>query len=182
MKKYLTQKDSVRYIDVLDDLVLTYNRRPHRSLESMSPLEADKRRNEGKVLGIALKKWAKIEKKRKKPKFKVGDVVRIKTLAPKVGYSSRAYAKQFKPEYFEIERINERLPIPLYFLKSQDTLESIRGGFYSNELSLARSRVYRVERVIRFRGRGARREALVKWKYFGPQHNSWIPASDLTRI
>lgn len=180
--KYLTHTDGLRYIDALEDLVLTYNRRPHRSLKNMSPLEADKASNSGQVLAAAMEKWRRVEKRRKGAQLSVGDVVRIKTVAHKVATTSRAYAQQFKGEYFEVERVSTKMPIPLYFLKSQDTGESIRGGFYSNELSRVRSNVYRIDSILRYRGRGRRREALVRWRYFGPEHDSWIPASDVTRI
>ena len=176
--KYLTDKETLRYIDVLPQLVETYNNRKHRALAyQFSPNEADLPRNEPEVLGIHRARIQKV--KRKKPKFKVGDIVRVKTDSRVIDTAKRAYAEQFRGEYFTIFRVNTRLPIPLYYLRSNNTNEEIRGGFYAEELQRVQGNVYKIEAVLRRRVRRRRREALVKWKYFGPEHNSWIPERDL---
>ena len=175
--KYLTDRETLRYVDVLPQLVSTYNKRGHRSLEYHSPAEADKVRNEELIRGVHMRRYASV--RRKKPTHQLGDMVRIKTNAKAIVSSRRSYAEQFHGEYFRIVRINRRLPIPLFYLKSLDTGEQIRGGFYSNELSRVRGNLFKIERVIQRRTRRGRREVLVRWKYFGPQHDQWIPEQDL---
>ena len=175
--KYLSDRETTKYIDVLQDLVDTYNKRGHRSLNFMSPNEADLPQNTREVRSIALRRFSKIE--RKNTTLKVGDIVRIKKLADAPNPARRAYAQQYHGEYFKIYRINETLPIPLYHLKSMNTMEEIRSGFYSNELSPVKGDVFKIERVIRRRGVGRRREAYVKWKYFDNGWNQWIPERDI---
>ncbi len=181
--KYLTEKETTRYIDVLQNLVKTYNKRGHRSINNISPDEADLPINESEIQAIHHARYEKIAQKRKTNlPFKVGDLVRIKTLAKKVSSSNRAYAEQFKGEFFRIVRINRTLPIAMYYLRSLDTGEFIDGGFYAQELQRQRGNVYKIERVIRRRTRRGIREIFVKWKYFGPQWNEWIPETNVVAV
>lgn len=181
--KHLSARETTRYVDVLQQLVRTYNTRPHRTLEGMTPEEADRPRNEERVQAIFHDRYYKIGLRRRHSlPLKVGDMVRIKTEAKKITSSSRAYAEQFHGEYFTIARINRTLPIAMYHLRSMDTREMIRGGFYANELQRQRGDTWKVERVVQRRTRNGVRQALVKWKYFGDQWNSWIPEAELRAI
>jgi transposase InsO family protein len=180
--KYLSQNETVNYIDELSNLVKTYNERGHRTLEGMTPLEADRPENESRVQEIFHEKYEKMARNRKKPKFKIGDLVRIKTDPKKITSSARAYAEQFHGEYFNIMRINRTLPIPMYYLRSTDNGDLIEGGFYAEELQKISGDVYKIERVLEERTENGRRELKVKWKYFGEDWNEWIPAENVTRV
>ena len=179
--KYITEKERLRYVGALSKLVDTYNKRPHRTLEGMSPANADRARNEGRVQAIHHARYTKIAAKRRYPRFKVGEIVRIKTEPKKITSSARAYAEQFKGEYFRIVRINRTLPVPMYYLRSMDTDEFIKGAFYAEELQRQRGDVYKIERVIRERTRNGQRELYVKWLHFGDRWNQWIPAGNVVR-
>lgn len=181
--KYLTAKETTRYIDQLPAIVASYNKRPHRTLKGLSPKLADMPANEGLVQSIHHLRYEKIARHRKTVlPFNLGDLVRIKTEAKKVSSSNRAYAEQFHGEYFRIVRINRTLPIAMYYLRSLDTGELIQGGFYANELQRQRGDVYKIERVIRRRTRRGVREVFVKWKYFSDQWNEWIPEADIVQV
>lgn len=179
--KYMTQYESTNYIDRLPDIVRTYNKRIHSTIK-MSPEEGDRPENEQNVRAILHQKYEKISRQRRAPKLKLGAMVRVKTEPKKISSSSRSYAEQFKGEYFKIMRINMSLPIPLYYLKSMDDGELIEGGFYANELQQVRGDVFKIESQLRERRRRGRREVFVKWKYFGPQWNEWIPADSIVRV
>lgn len=178
--KYLTHVDTYRYIDHLDELVNTYNSRPSRPLEGLSPNEAEAPRNQRHVRAAAIRRWSKI--KRKSPKFAVGDRVRVKIDAHALHPERRAYAQQFKGEYFIIVDINERLPVPLYYIKSEDTEERIKEGFYAEELQRVRGDIFLIEDEIAHRRRRGVDETLVKWKYFGPRWNQWIPTAQVQQL
>ena len=182
--KYLTQKETLRYIDVLPGLVRTYNRRGHRTLQHMSPEDGDKPENEAHLQAIYHEKYAKVAQKasRIKPVFAVGDRVKVKTDAKKISSSARAYAEQFKGEWFRVIRINRTLPVPMYYLQSADTDEHIEGGFYAQELQRFRGDVYKIEAILRRRVRRGVREIYVKWKDFGPRWNEWIREDTVQRI
>lgn len=181
--KYLTQNETLRYIDKLDNIIQSYNKRGHRSLDFFSPQQADSPQNEGMIHAIHQTRYTKLAAHRRDTlPFKVGDLVRIKTDVKQVSSSRRAYAEQFKGEYFNIIRINRTLPIAMYYLRSVDTQELIRGGFYANELQRQRGDIYKIERIIRRRVRNGVREIFVKWKYFSPQWNEWIPEENIVNI
>ena len=54
--------------------------------------------------------------------------------------------------------------------------ELIKGTFYQEELQKTDQKVYRIEKVIR----KTKDKALVKWKGYPDQFNSWISLKDLT--
>ena len=57
--------------------------------------------------------------------------------------------------------------------------EEIEGTYYESELQLiAPPETFVVERVLRTRGRGRRRERFVKWRGYPDSFNSWVPDSD----
>lgn len=175
--KFLSDRETTRYIDELQNLVKTYNKRGHRNLNYLTPDEADKPENSQRVRAIATSRFAKI--KRKKPSLELGDVVRIKTDPQNVDPNRRAYAEQYQGEFFIIIRINKILPIPMYYLVSMNNNELIKDGFYSNELSKIQGDVFKIDEVLQERGRGNNKEVLVRWKFFDDRHNSWIPARNV---
>ena len=178
--KWLTDQETTRYIDQLQNFAKSYNKRGHRSLQFMSPNQADKPSNERYVRGLNMSRTSKV--RRKNPKYQLGDIVRIKTDASKISSSRRAYAEQYKGEYFVIVRINRTLPIPMYYLRSMDDQTMLEGGFYGSELSKTQGNVFKIEQVLRRRTRRGKRELFVKWKYFGPQWNEWIPEENVVEV
>lgn len=178
--KYMTEKETEKYIDKLPELVQTYNRRGHRTLEGMTPEEADLPENENRVRAIFQKRYTKLGQQARKVKFAVDDLVRIKTDPKKITSDARAYAQQFKGEYFRIVRINRTFPNPLYHLRSTDTGEDIIGGFYASELQRVRGEVYRIERVLERKVENGVRLMKVKWKHFATP--GWIRESDVVQV
>lgn len=180
--KSMTERESRRYIDVLQPLVETYNSRPHRSLQGMSPDEADLDANQDRVSSIQRERFAKILEERRPPRFRVGDTVRVK-----INFGNRfarGYEEQFSRELFRIRDINLRMPIPMYFLYSLDEEERIDGGFYGNEITLANiaEDEHRVEKILQQRRNSeGHLEYLVRWRGYGREHDSWIRATDITR-
>ena len=180
--KYLSDRESLRYIEELQNLVQSYNSRGHRSLNYMSPNDAERDENQNQVLAMATARFQKVRPKM--PRLRVGDLVRVKIDAKKITDASRAYAEQFEGEYFKIDSMNDLLPIPLYYIRSEDTGELIKGGFYAEELQRVRIRnnVFKIERILQERGRGRNKEYKVRWKWYGPQWDSWVPASTVDDV
>lgn len=176
--RYMTDKQTNRYIDILPKLVQTYNSRGHRTLNFMSPNEAENPTNLNTVRNVVFHNRGKtIMKGRKmKPRFKIGDMVRIKK--ENVTFQ-RGYHERFSREYFKIVEINHRLPVITYTVQSMNKNDVIEGGFYAEELQLVRSDTFKIEKVVKRRIRNKKREVLVKWLGFDSKHNSWIPESSL---
>lgn len=176
--KYMTENETNRYIDVLQKLVESYNKRKHRMI-GMTPLEAEQNQN-NEHLRLNLVQQKQIEKiKRKKPKYTIGSYVRI---AKQKGKFSRSYNEQMMQEIFKIKSINVSKPIPLYNLTNFDGSEDIIGGFYEFELVPVITNVYRIEKVLKKRKIRGKLQLFVKWKGFGDEHNSWIDGENVERV
>ena len=110
--RMMRHKRTYRYIDVLQNVVASYNDSPHRGLSGMAPNSVNKN-NEADV-------WAKIYLKKSdkvipKPtfQFKKGDLVRISfTKEP----FQRAYQEQFTTEVFKVVGRIIKQGIPMYKL------------------------------------------------------------------
>ena len=141
--------------------------------------------------GKSTRKFAKTRsKKRTKEgawataKFKVGHFVRISRTK---NTFERGYEKNFSEEMFKIQRVSRRQNLYTYILEELNG-EIIDEFFYTEELVLVgRERIaddqkFKVEQVIRTRGRGTNKQVLVKWVGYSDKFNFWIKTSELERI
>ena len=175
MWRYFTAKRTRRYIDVLPDLVDSYNRSKHRSIQK-KPINVTPN-NEREV-------WHTLygDRENKKPiryKFEVGDQVRISKM-------KRTFEKGYLPNFSkEIFTVSQRIPRqpPVYKLKDYDQ-EELSGTFYNEELQkvIKEDDVYEVEKILKKRGKGKNSEVFVKWLGYPAKFNSWIPASQVKDI
>ena len=182
--KYLSHTGKRRYVDVLPDLISSYNNAKHSTLEGLfSPEEADRPENETVVREIHNRRYhaimEKMEKTRKKRQFMRGDLVRIiVTKGRKVGTESRAYTPFFSDQIYQVMAIKKRMPVPRYVLRSLATLETVPGSFYANELSKVFTRLFKVERVLKTRERDGRTIKLIKIQGLHESFNKWVDAED----
>lgn len=170
--KYMAQNGTDRYIDVLPQLIHSYNNTLHRTIQ-ITPALAELEENHLWVRSHLLDFYKR--KKRRKPKFKVGDVVRIEVERT---VFRRGYRQLFKPELFVIDEVNARLPIPVYKLWSLEKDDNIEGSFYSNELNKV-GNPRKVERILERRKKDNVEEVKVRWKGFHEVFDSWVPESSI---
>lgn len=174
--KYMSQFETHRYIDNLQNFVASYNNREHRMID-MSPEQAEDEKNHEKVAIKMLSYHNTI--KSEKPKYKINQMVRI---ALQKGVFHRGYNEQSNFEVFNIYDIKLTLPKPLYLLETYDKKEKLVGGFYAHELTPVNSNIFKVEKVIKQRKVRGQLQYFVKWKGYDNTHNSWIEASDITEV
>lgn len=176
LHKFLSQFETNRYIDNLQDFVDSYNERTHRMID-MSPQEAENEKNHEK---IQLRMTGFHEKiKREIPKYEIDQMVRI---ALQKGPFHRGYNEQSNYEVFNIYDIKTTLPKPLYLLETYDKKEKLIGGFYAHEITPVNSDIFKVEKVLKERKYRGKKQYFVKWKGYNETHNSWINASDITEV
>lgn len=176
--RYFIHRQTYRYIDVLQDLVDNYNSRPHRSLKGLSPVQINTQ-NEAKV-------WKSMyvdtvaPKKIKKYSLNVGDQVRISHLK----YTfQRDYQQKWTEEIFKVAYRMRKEGFNLYMLKDLMD-EPIDGYFYQEELQHIfkdPNSTYRIEKVLKQRGRPGQRELLIKWMGWPNKFNSWVNQADIQR-
>ena len=166
MWRYFTYKKTRRFVDVLQDLVRSYNNTHHRSI-GMKPFEVDVT-NEN----LVRKKLYPL-KSTKKPKWKysVGDKVRITMRRQPF---KKGYTGNWSEEIFII---NVRYPTqPVTYGIRDLSGEGIKGKFYQQELQKIDKRddVYIVEKIIKTRKRAGKIEYFVKWRGYPNKFNSWV--------
>ena len=124
MWRYFTYKNTLRYIDVLQDFVTAYNNRGHKTLNNYAPIAVTK--------GNQRFFWELQFKKQKvsQTHFKTGDLVRLSKLR---GVFDKGYIRTFTKEVFIIDKIQPTLP-KTYVVRDKKG-EVIKGQFYSQELS-----------------------------------------------
>lgn len=188
--KYMTQNNTYTYIDVLQQLLSTYNNRIHRSLkysingksQYLTPNQAEDPKYYSILSDIHTTKYNKIinKNKNKKPNYRVGDFVRI---AKEKTVFSRSYLEQFKDEIFEIIKINTRLPVTTYILRSVEHLDEIEGGFYPGEIQKLGRDIFKIEKIISElkNRRGQITHYFVKWIGFNKKFNSYISVVDFEK-
>lgn len=171
MWKYFTFKNTWRYIDVLADLMKSYNNSFHRSIQ-MKPSDVT-RKNENAVWHTL---YGKSITQPVRYKFQVGDQVRISK-------TKRLFDKSYLPNWTtEIFVISKRLPRhpPVYQLKDLQE-EAIKGIFYEQELQKVNKQddTYQIEAILKKRKRKGKLEYFIKWKGFPEKFNQWLLASEL---
>ena len=98
--------------------------------------------------------------------LEVGDRVRISKYKRKT--FDKGYTPNWTEEVFIIDEIQWTNPIT-YKIKDLNG-EPIKGTFYRVELKKTGVEVYRIEKIIR----KAKDKALVKWKGYPDEFNSWV--------
>ena len=153
MWKQFTVQGNTIYLDILPKILSQNNNTKHSSIK-MTPVEASKKKNENTLY---FNLYGDMEQLSSKPKFKIGDKVRISKYKRKV--FDKGYTPNWREEIFLIDKIQSTNPIT-YRLKDLNNGE-IQGSFYEPELLPAKQDVFRIEKVIRRDYK--KKQALVKW-------------------
>ena len=184
MFKYFTKEQTYKYIDVLQDIVYSYNRTFHRSI-NMTPLAVNKD-NADEVwqrLYLPFKKPKSKKGRRKKVhrsvyKFEIGDTVRVSHVQKTFDHG---YNSSWSEEIFKIRERQLREHIPLYKIADLAD-ENVQGTFYEQEIQkvhLTTDTAYKIEKIIETEKSRGKTLYLVKWLFWPSKFNSWINGSDV---
>lgn len=168
MFKYLTHRDTSKYINVLPRFVRAYNHSHHSSIKT-KPILVTKD-NEGDIWKTL---YLKPKKGRgKKAKYTAGDRVRISR-------AKQTFEKGYRPnwtqEVFNVTKSRER-DVPVYDIED-DRGEKVMGTFYGPELQKVKKDkegVFRVEEVLKKRTRKGKKEYFVKFLGYPSSFNLWV--------
>lgn len=179
MWRYFTHKNTYRYVNILQDLLNSYNHSYHSSIK-MCPCDV----NSSNIMTV----WCNLYDRPKNrnnimesPKFGIGDHVRITKYKH---IFQKGYETNWSDELFVISSIINRKPWLVYTLKDLQN-EPIVGTFYGKELqkvSYDPTIAHKIDKILRTRYSGNRKELLVKWKGYPDKFNSWIHASEFETI
>ena len=114
IQKYLWENNTKRYIDVLQDVVSSYNQTPHRSI-GISPVSVNQE-NRARIF----KKLYQKKLPQREPRLSIGDRVRI---IREKNIFSKGYTRNWSIEIYEIVSANSKNGVDYY--KVQDEFGNI---------------------------------------------------------
>ena len=97
----------------------------------MTPLETEKDENQDEIFQTFVKKFQGNMKYYRKPKFKVGDKVRLYRYRSL--FEKHSVRKSYTDEVFTIKKVNTR-HVPITYYLQDDKGENIIGAVYEREL------------------------------------------------
>jgi hypothetical protein len=164
-------------LDVIDKLLTSYNNSVHSTI-AMPPSKV----NPSNIYSV----WKKMNSLRAKipqgrVKFKAGDLVRI--TKEKVKFS-KGYEQSFSSEIFQVVIVIQRMPQPVYELSDLQG-RPMKGQFYKYELvkvAVTPQNEFQIGKIVRTRTKCGVKQHFVKWRGYDKTFNSWVNASDITKI
>lgn len=181
MWRYFTAKNTYRYLDVLPNLLKSYNSSLHRSI-GMRP--CDVRKKHENAIWVRLYGSGGPARVTHRESPALGATVRLskfKTIFDK-GYLPNWTTEEFKVTgaQHQGDRASKRV------YKLTDKLgEEIQGRFYKpeiQEISENPDKEYKIERVIKKRKIDGDTELLVKWQGLPDKLNSWVKQSEVSKL
>ena len=118
----------------------------------------------------------RLKGKRSKPKFKVGDRVRLNKIHRTL---EKGYVPGWTEEVFVVQRLVPG-PVPTYKIREWDDTP-VEGTFYEADLQKVHESdqaLFRIEKVLKRQ----KDRWLVKWKRWPDKYNSWIARGDVTSL
>ena len=182
--RYMINHRTQRYIDVLQDVIYSYNHTIHRSFGKTPATITKDSEGESRLQqyllrqpNIKSKKRSK-KKARKSYKFKIGQTVRLSHVR---SVFDSEYSQKWTGEIFKTHTRFRREGVPVYTLVDWDG-ERVKGTFYTLELQAVNvylSTEYHIEKILKRRVRNKRKEVLVRWLHWPKKYDSWIPEADV---
>ena len=171
MYRYFTVKNTLKYVTVLKDLVLGYNRSYHRSIK-MAPEQVTVQNEEQVWKNLYARR---LTGKRTRPKLKLGDRVRLNK---KYRIFKKGYLPGWTVEVFVVGRVVAGV-VPTYKINEWDGTP-LEGTFYAEDLQKVNVQdddLFRVEKIVKRKGD----KVLVRWKGWPDKYDSWIEKRALTQ-
>jgi hypothetical protein len=166
--RYFTAENTLRYVDVLQDLVHHYNHSIHSSIK-MAPADV----NENNINQVWETLYGKHSLHSSKCTLKPGDYVRISKFKQKF---EKGYLPNWSEEIFVVDQCIKSNPVT-YKIRDWNG-EVIRGIFYQEELqkiNMSKNKSFLIEKVLKRR----KGWLYVKWVGYPETMNSWVQAKSV---
>ena len=162
MWRYFTFKQTYRYLDIIHDLIKSYNNTHHRTIKT-TPTNVNKE-NEKEIWSNIYGSFdVNIISPPLKYKYNIGDLVRI---SKSKALFDKGYTANWTREIFKIYHRYPRTP-PVYKIIDihPTNPEIVDGVFYENQLQkiIKEDNVYYVEEILKERSSKKGKEVYIKW-------------------
>lgn len=176
--KLMQQKGINDFTKVIEDAVSVYNHRPHKSLDQLSPLDATKLKNRGRIQNFLHDQHLKKTGPMNPPfKFESGSAVRIEV---DQGPFTKDYENKYSTEiYFITDRF--RKDNVNYYKLETGSGEKVTGTFHETELtpvSLTKHTEHKIQQVYP-ESRKVGKTVYKRVKFAGFPEPKWIPEKDI---
>lgn len=183
--RYMATNDTRRYIDVLPDIVKSYNSTYHTGIGAV-PKDIDKS-DERRLwwnMYLTKEKYNPQEAKRRQQRglqlfaFNVGDKVRINLLKKAF---KREYDQKWSGEVYLIRRRFVRDRLPMYLLQDYAG-EALKGSFYQNELQrvqIPNDSLFVVDSILDRKQEKGVTKVKVHFKDWPARFDRWVRETDL---
>ena len=168
---YFTYTRKKIWWNVLQRIIKTYNMSPHRGIGGKKPEEVVNTYSFWKVNN------EKGAQTRVNSAIKLHDYVRISRISQNP--FKKNFDQNWSEEVFRVTGI-DRKEHPIMYILADLNGNAVKGKFYKQELQVvAMPEVFRIEQIIRSKGRGKHKQYYVKWYGYPKEYNTWIYASQL---
>ena len=179
IKRYLTEFNTEHYLDVLPDIVKTYNLSKHRSLNYRTPIDIHLLTKWGDIKEFSSMIYKQDAKKRRT----VGNILSEKQVVRIVSARTtftRAIHVRNTYELFKICKVNKH-HIPITYSLCDLENNPIEGIFYRQELTEVEDKgIYAVE-ILKTRRRRGKSEYLIRYVHYPLSPEVWIDQNQLEK-
>ena len=170
LNRYFTHTGSKVWWNVLHRIINTYNQTNHRGIGGMKPIEVKN----------YLNFWEEhhtVKSPSEKRSIKINDFVRISRITQSP--FKKNFDQNWSEEVFRVVKIDLTDTPTMYSIEDLRG-EKIDGKFYKEELQrISMPDIFRIERIIKSKGRGKYKQYYVKWHGYSDKYNSWISSNQL---
>ena len=170
MMPAMEERGSLRWVSLLPLIVDRYNSRKHSAIK-MTPTDA---RDPSTQQALYKQQYTPPDPMQKKPKFKVGDWVRV---ARKKDIFEKGYEAQWSYQPYKIRKVSVGDPVVYYVQEGDGT--QVEGALYENELqkTLVPNAVL-IQDVVQ---KGPSK-SLVRFWGFPEKYNQWLPHASIRSL
>ena len=181
--KYLTHKNTKKYVDVLNQIVSSYNNSAHRGLKrSQTPNNVHKLTDPNLIQEQFDRMYKDVHriKKNNTSLLTLGQAVRIVN-SDKNKVFRKGYLIQNTEEIFKIKSIDNNYIPTVYYLEDLEG-EEIKGKFYRDELIPCEVPQYFHIDIIKQRTINKKKQYFVHWRGYPESSRRWVDAVDIKTI
>jgi hypothetical protein len=183
ISRYFTRNETFEWVSIFQKLIKTYNNTFHSSIK-MKPIDVNMLTQKTAIKNLYGFLWEKDnipgQNRKKKPKFKIGDYVRLTKFK---NIFKKGYEGYWTAEIFKISKIYFRTPKIVYQISDYNGDEIIEGSFYEDEIqkvNINANMFWKIEKILK---KEFRKEKLWYYvKFMNYEKPQWIPASNLSDV
>ena len=181
--RYMTHNNTRRYIDILPDIIESYNNSSHSSLgNKRTPLQVHTLKDSTEInqLFFHMYKRPSLKSNKTSSNLSVGQYVRIADEHRNSKFR-RGYTVQNTIEIFKIKRIDTSQIPTVYYLEDLNK-EPISGLFYRDELTPVHLPEFFHIDILKSKIVNGRKQHFVRWRGYPDSFNSWIDQDQMVPL